>query len=95
MRRLGFREGLENVPARVVDEHIGLLPGRRVWQRQALPKIYAYDDEVLADFSINDMTHALHYMLKMLQNMQRLDATGQSAEQDGEESDDAAEEANG
>ncbi|HVH35961.1 MAG TPA: hypothetical protein VM847_17825 [Tahibacter sp.] len=41
------------------------------------------------------MTHALHYMLKMLQNMQRLDATGQSAEQDGEESDDAAEEANG
>ena len=50
--------------------------GRRVWQRQALPKIYAYYDEVLADFSINDMTHALHYMLKMLQNMQRLDATG-------------------
>lgn len=47
--------------------------GRRLWQRQALPKIYAYYDQVLADFSITDMTHALHYLLKMLKNMQRLD----------------------
>lgn len=48
--------------------------GHRLWQKQALPKIYAYYERVLADFSINDMTHALHYLLKMLQNMQRLDA---------------------
>jgi hypothetical protein len=41
-----------------------------------LPKIHAYYDQVLADFSINDMTHALHYLLKILQNMQRLDAAG-------------------
>ncbi|HEU0200558.1 MAG TPA: MarR family transcriptional regulator [Burkholderiaceae bacterium] len=62
--------------------------GRRVWQRQVLPKIYAYYDEILADFSINDMTHALHYLLKMLQNMQRLDKARQGGEPDGEESDD-------
>jgi DNA-binding MarR family transcriptional regulator len=64
--------------------------GRRVWQRQALPKIYAYYDQILADFSINDMTHALHYLLKMLQNMQRLDA-GHNSDGNGEEAGDAAE----
>ncbi len=48
-------------------------PGRRVWQIQAQPKIRAYYEEVLADFSISDMTHALHYLLKMLGAMQRLD----------------------
>ncbi|MFO1220701.1 MAG: MarR family transcriptional regulator [Burkholderiaceae bacterium] len=47
--------------------------GRRLWQTQALPKIRAYYDRVLADFSINDVTHALHYLLKMLDNMKRLD----------------------
>jgi DNA-binding MarR family transcriptional regulator len=52
--------------------------GRRVWQQQALPKIYAYYDQALADFSINDMTHAVHYLLKLLQNMRRLEATGQN-----------------
>jgi hypothetical protein len=31
------------------------------------------------------MTHALHYLLKMLQNMQRLDA-GQSGDENGDES---------
>ncbi|HEU0201429.1 MAG TPA: MarR family transcriptional regulator [Burkholderiaceae bacterium] len=61
--------------------------GRRIWQRQALPKIYAYYDEILADFSINDMTHALHYLLKMLQNMQRLDTAGDGS---GDESADSA-----
>jgi DNA-binding MarR family transcriptional regulator len=47
--------------------------GRRVWHVQAQPKIRAYYDEVLADFSINDVTHTLHYLLKMLGAMQRLD----------------------
>ena len=40
----------------------------------AQPKILAYYEEILADFSINDLTHTLHYLLKMLDNMQRLDA---------------------
>ena len=48
--------------------------GRHAWQVLAQPKIHAYYDEILADFSINDLTHTLHYMLKILKNMQRLDA---------------------
>lgn len=47
--------------------------GRRVWQVLAQPKIRAYYEQVLADFSVNDIAHALHYLLKMLDAMQRLD----------------------
>lgn len=48
--------------------------GRHVWQDLAQPKIRAYYDRILADFSTNDLTHALHYLLKILDNMQQLDA---------------------
>jgi DNA-binding MarR family transcriptional regulator len=48
--------------------------GRHVWQDLALPKIHAYYEQILEDFSINDVTHTLHYLLKMLENMQRIDA---------------------
>jgi len=47
--------------------------GRHVWQALALPKIHAYYEEILGDFSVNDVTHMLHYLLKMLENMQRVD----------------------
>ena len=47
--------------------------GRHVWQVLAQPKIRAYYQEILADFSINDTAHALHYLLKILENMKRLD----------------------
>jgi DNA-binding MarR family transcriptional regulator len=47
--------------------------GRHLWHAQALPKIRAYYEEILGDFSVNDATHMLHYLLKMLENMQRLD----------------------
>jgi DNA-binding MarR family transcriptional regulator len=47
--------------------------GRHVWQALAQPKIRAYYEEILADFSINDVTHTLHYLLKILENMQRVD----------------------
>ena len=30
-------------------------------------------EEILGDFSVNDATHMLHYLLKMLEGMQRLD----------------------
>ena len=50
--------------------------GRHVWLVQALPKIHVYYEQILADFSINDMTHTLHYLLKMLENMQRVDVEG-------------------
>ncbi|WP_346296326.1 MarR family transcriptional regulator [Rhodopseudomonas sp. P1] len=47
--------------------------GRHVWEVLAQPKIRAYYGEVLGDFSINDVTHTLHYLLKILGNMKRLD----------------------
>ena len=56
--------------------------GRHVWQDLALPKIHAYYEQILADFSINDVTHTLHYLLKMLENMQRIDAEHTGADAD-------------
>jgi DNA-binding MarR family transcriptional regulator len=48
--------------------------GRRVWRKQALPRIHAYYAEALEGFSVNDILHTVHYLLKMLQNMERIDA---------------------
>ena len=48
--------------------------GRHVWSDLALPKIHAYYDRILTDFSINDTAHMLHYLLKILDKMQRLDS---------------------
>ncbi|MNH40250.1 Transcriptional activatory protein BadR [compost metagenome] len=48
--------------------------GQHVWHVLAQPKIMAYYEDVLGDFSINDVTHTLHYLLKMVDNMQRIDA---------------------
>jgi len=48
--------------------------GRHVWRELALPKIQAYYGRILADFSVNDAAHMLHYLLKILGAMQRLDA---------------------
>ena len=58
--------------------------GRHVWQDLALPKIHGYYESILADFSVNDVTHTLHYLLKILENMQRLDTERLSAD-DGED----------
>jgi DNA-binding MarR family transcriptional regulator len=54
--------------------------GRYVWQALAQPKIRAYYEQILADFSINDTAHILHYLLKILENMQRLDAASSGEE---------------
>jgi DNA-binding MarR family transcriptional regulator len=83
------RQNLSGVVGRMErDGHVAVVPdtrdrrsrvvrmtttGRRVWNEQAWPKILAYYDDVLADFSIDDAAHALHYLLKMLDNMKRLD----------------------
>lgn len=50
--------------------------GRRVWTALAQPKIHAYYAQALEGFSVDDMTHAIHYLLKLLDNMERLDAQG-------------------
>ena len=47
--------------------------GRKVWQEQATPQIEAYYEQVMADFSVSDISHTLHYLLKILNNMKRID----------------------
>jgi DNA-binding MarR family transcriptional regulator len=54
--------------------------GQHVWRVLARPKIRAYYEQILADFSINDTTHALHYLLKILENMKRVDSSQPDAE---------------
>lgn len=49
--------------------------GRHVWLDQARPKIKAYYEQVLQDFSMGDMAHTLHYFLKLLDNMEKIDRT--------------------
>ena len=57
--------------------------GRQVWQVEALPKIHNFYDQVLDGFSMNDTVHTLHYLLRLLENMERVDATqGGNAESD-------------
>lgn len=64
--------------------------GRHVWQELALPKIRAYYGHILADFSVNDVTHTLHYLLKILENMQRLDAQWRTEGEDVEDAEASA-----
>ena len=52
--------------------------GRTLWQQQALPKVFQYYGEVLHDFSVNDITHSLHYLLKLLERMKELDDPGRN-----------------
>jgi len=47
--------------------------GQHVWHVLAQPKIHSYYEQILVDFSISDTTHALHYLLKLLENMKRVD----------------------
>lgn len=47
--------------------------GRHVWLHLALPKIHAYYAQALDEFSLGDITHTVHYLMRLLENMQRLD----------------------
>ena len=47
--------------------------GLHVWQDLAKPKIHSYYQQALSDFTVNDTVHTLHYLLRMLDNMKRLD----------------------
>jgi DNA-binding MarR family transcriptional regulator len=53
--------------------------GRHVWLVQAQPKIHAYYAQALDEFSVGDLSHTLHYLLRLLENMQRLDQGGDTA----------------
>ena len=72
------RQNLSGVLSRMErDGHLGSAPDgrdrRKVWIEQAQPKIYDYYEQALEGFSVNDTAHALHYLLKMLENMKRID----------------------
>jgi len=83
------RQNLSGVVSRMErDGHLSIAPdgrdrrsrlvsmtevGRQVWVEQAQPKIFEYYDKALAGFSISDSAHMLHYLLRMLENMKRLD----------------------
>jgi DNA-binding MarR family transcriptional regulator len=47
--------------------------GRHTWETAALPKIRNYYEAALIDFSTDDLTHTLHYLLKLLSNMEKID----------------------
>jgi DNA-binding MarR family transcriptional regulator len=47
--------------------------GHEVWTMKALPKIHGYYEQALAGFSVSDITHSLHYLLALLDNMKQLD----------------------
>jgi len=51
--------------------------GAKLWRQRALPKIHAYYDQALEGFSMHDLTHTLHYLLRMLENMQHIEAAAQ------------------
>ncbi len=50
--------------------------GWQVWREQAQPKIHDYYQAALDGFSVSDQIHATHYLLKLLDNMERLDGGG-------------------
>lgn len=60
--------------------------GREVWGVRAQPKIHGYYERVLEGFSATDRIHLVHYLMKMLENMQREDAAFAEPETDMEES---------
>jgi DNA-binding MarR family transcriptional regulator len=55
--------------------------GQQVWSVKAQPKIHAYYEQALHDFSVGDLTHTLHYLLKLLDNMRALDGLETAAEE--------------
>ena len=83
------RQNLSGLIARMErDGHLQVIPdvrdrrsrlvmmtdsGRHVWNDLALPKIRVYYEQVLDEFSVGDMAHTLHYLLKLLDNMEKID----------------------
>ena len=58
--------------------------GQEVWHAHALPKIHHYYEQALKDFSTNDIVHTVHYLLKILDNMQALDVGEAPEDEDSE-----------
>jgi len=56
--------------------------GRDVWANSAQPKIAAYYEQALDEFSLTDMTHTLHYLMRLLDNMKEIDAGDREGEEE-------------
>lgn len=56
--------------------------GQQVWEQETQALIRRYYGQALADFSVGDMAHLLHYLLKLLGNMQAIDAAHGGADKD-------------
>ena len=56
--------------------------GRKIWEKDAQPKIREYYEAALADFSTGDLTHTLHYLMKLLDNMEKIDKSVESTNDD-------------
>ncbi|MCO5118178.1 MAG: MarR family transcriptional regulator [Burkholderiaceae bacterium] len=53
--------------------------GREVWLVHAVPLIAEYYEAALEGFGVNDMVHTVHYLLRILENMRRLDTASDDA----------------
>ncbi len=63
--------------------------GLALWTDEALPRILGYYGQALDGFSVNDATHAVHYLLKLLDNMKAIDAQGKRDGAAGDEGEEA------
>ena len=53
--------------------------GRQRWQERTLPRIERFYDDAVAGLSIEDMSHALHYLVRLLENMTAIDERNTSS----------------
>jgi len=61
--------------------------GEQVWRALALPKIHRFYADALDGFAMTDLVHTAHYLIKLLDNMERLDKgteTDEEAETEAE-----------
>ncbi|MEZ5225688.1 MAG: MarR family transcriptional regulator [Acidimicrobiales bacterium] len=47
--------------------------GKERWETRALPRIGAFYDEAVHGLSTEDLSHALHYLVRLLDNMSAID----------------------
>lgn len=50
--------------------------GRLHWNHRALPRIDEFYGAATAGMSVEDMSHTLHYLVRLIDNMSRLDESG-------------------
>lgn len=47
--------------------------GRERWTTRALPRIEAFYDDAVAGLSVEDLSHTLHYLVRLLENMEAIE----------------------